>query len=58
MHDFVPGDRVCYDDCPGTVVERIPSDRAGSDDYRVRWPNGEVSLLWGSDLLHEEQSGL
>lgn len=58
MHDFVAGDRVRYDDTPGEVVERIPSEREVSDDYDVRWPNGRVSRVWGSDLLHEEQSGL
>lgn len=58
MHDFVPGDRVRYDDNAGTVLYRISSDRAWSDDYEVSWDRGASSVVWGSDLLHEEQSGL
>lgn len=51
MNEFKPGDQVYYDDDPATVLERIPSGRTGSDDYRVRGTNGTESVVWGSDLV-------
>ncbi len=43
------GDRVMYDDNPGTIREQV--DRPGPVSYEVEWDNGHVSTVWGSDLL-------
>lgn len=46
------GDRVRFDDNPpGTVLQRIPSGRKFSDDYKVRWDTGHITTVWGSDLV-------
>lgn len=50
-HEFVPGDGAYYDDEKVTVVERVPSTRAGSDDYLVEFENGGQRTVWGSDLV-------
>lgn len=53
--DFMPGDRVRYDDSVGGVIERIASTRPGSDDYLVQWDAGPVSKVWGSDLVRASE---
>ena len=48
---FEPGDRVLYDENPGTIVEATPSQPAG---FLVQWDNGHKSKVWASDLLAGE----
>lgn len=55
--DFMPGDAAYYDENLVTVVERMSSTRAGSDDYRVRSDNGSTYTVWGSDLVRVKTEG-
>ena len=48
---FEPGDRVLYDENPGTIIEATPSQPAG---FLVQWDNGHKSKVWASDLLAGE----
>lgn len=51
MSKWKNGDRVAYDDDLGTVMHEVPSTRLNSEDYWILWDNGEVSKVWGSDLI-------
>jgi hypothetical protein len=53
-HTFEPGELVAYDDLRATILERIPSDRAATDDYLVQWADGSTSVVWGSDLVRAD----
>lgn len=55
---FSVGDRIKYDDDAGEVLDMQTSGRVASDDYLVLWDNGITSVVWGSDLVHEEASSL
>lgn len=47
---------VYFDDDRGAVKDFLESGRgAGSYDYLVRWDNGHMSWVWGSDLMSEAE---
>lgn len=50
MRTYRVGDRVYYDENAGTVKEVLSAGRTWGSDYKVEWDNGEVTIVWGSDL--------
>lgn len=55
MSEYTKGDRVMYDDNPGTVYRRTPPPRSSPerDIYVIDWDNGTRTTVWGSDLVPE-----
>lgn len=54
--EYALEDDVWYDDDHGVVKDFLETYRSGGSwDYLVKWDNGHISWVWGSDLMNSAE---